>query len=243
MERDAVTVSFRSSRACFVESSLHASIPPRAAAEGLGTMLLMIAISGSAAVAHQFKDPNMAALASAAAISASLVALIIAFGPVSGGHFNPLISFLQWKSGTRRLDCALAYIVAQTTGATLGSIISLAMFDLPPRFASGGIPDPGLILSEFVSAFALMMVVLCCSRNGSRQAGPFAVGAWLCGGILATPTGSLANPAVTIALVASSYGPSPVAVGAFVIAQFLGGLAALLLATFFYPLRDSSNLK
>ena len=174
---------------------------------------------------------------SAVATAAALVGLIIAFGAVSGGHFNPLITGLQWLSRERGAACTLAYVAAQIVGAILGGLLAKALF------AEGSIeavaPPLGatMVASEAVAAAGLMVVVFACSRSARREAGPFAVGGWVLAAILATPSGSYANPAIAIAAL---FAAGPMALPAqtvllYVPAEVAGALLAAGVIAFTFP--------
>lgn len=217
------------SRRCFVEDDASASLFRRSLAEGVGTAMLMIAVVGSGL------QVGSSLLSSAMAISGSLIALILAFGAVSGGHFNPTITLMQWLSGKRKLDCTISYVASQIAGGLVGSLVSAIVFSVPlgrPNFESPAISS---LESEGVASFGLMTVVFCCSRSTSKLAGPFAVGLWLLAAIVATPTGSIANPAVAISLLATPATASVVAVTLFVVVQIIGGGLAALMVSVIYP--------
>jgi glycerol uptake facilitator-like aquaporin len=176
-------------------------------------------------------------MASAFATAGALVGLIIAFGSASGGHFNPLISGLQWLGGERKLDCALAYVAAQLLGAFLGALLANAMSGL-----DGALTNPpgsiwALSCSETVASAGLMVVVFGCARGGQVKTGPLAVGAWLCAAIMATPSTSYANPAMTIAAIFADgpIGLSTTAAIHYLAAQLGGALCAFLIVTVAYP--------
>ncbi|WP_259671066.1 aquaporin [Rhizobium sp. NZLR1b] len=162
-----------SSRKCFVEDDGTVSLLRRSLAEGVGTAMLMIAVVGSGL------HVGSSELSSAMAISGSLIGLILAFGAVSGGHFNPTITLMQWLSGQRRLDCTLWYIVSQIAGGLAGVLVSAIVFGAPPGRPGFDFPAVSLLASEGVSSFGLMTVVFCCSRSTNKLVGPFAVGLWL----------------------------------------------------------------
>jgi len=181
---------------CFLERDPGLALARRATAEGAGTFLLMFAVSGSGIVAQRVSDNHLlGVLVSAITAAGALVGLIIAFGSVSGGHFNPLISGLQCLRGQRTLSRALVYIAAQIIGAVSAAFVAGSILQ-------AGRPESMLsvsgqrIVSEFVSSAGLMAVVFGSSRGGKTDAGPFAVGAWLTAAIVATPSGSYANPAI-----------------------------------------------
>ncbi|WP_284778114.1 aquaporin [Agrobacterium sp. lyk4-40-TYG-31] len=214
---------------CFVESDKGASLARRAIAEFLGTALLMLAVVGS--TLHE----SSSALSSGMAVSASLIGLILAFGTVSGGHFNPTITIMQWSQGIRGTDCTVWYVIAQVGGALTGAILTDLIFEIPidwPRFDAPTLP---YLASEAVASFALMTIVFCCTRSASKLIGPFAVGLWLLAAIVSTPTGSIANPAVAIALLASPAEQSVFAVITFVVVQLAAGRLAIQAVSFIYP--------
>ena len=106
------------------------ALPRRTLVEGVGSFLLMLAATGSGLSAQRlFPDhPGFVLLASAGTIAGALAALIVAFGSASGGHFNPLITVLQWLARERRLDCTSAYVAAQLVGCILGAVAASAVF-------------------------------------------------------------------------------------------------------------------
>ncbi|NKK56638.1 hypothetical protein GFM44_11950 [Rhizobium leguminosarum bv. viciae] len=218
-----------SSRKCFVEDDVTVSLFRRSLAEGVGTAMLMIAVVGSGL------HVGSSELSSAMAISGSLIGLILAFGAVSGGHFNPTITLMQWLFGQRKLDCAVWYIASQIAGGLSGALVSAFVFGVPPGRPGFDSPTVSSLASEGVASFGLMTVVFCCSRSTNKLVGPFAVGLWLLAAILSTPTGSIANPAVAISLFATPASASVVAVSLFVVVQIVGGSLAALTASTIYP--------
>ncbi|ORE90396.1 major intrinsic protein [Stappia sp. 22II-S9-Z10] len=214
--------------ACFFENDPSRALWRRAGAEGVGTALLLAAaVGGGLAAERSGAAPTIAALMIAASITGALVGLIVALGPVSGGHFNPLISAVQWLAGERTGRCAAAYVAAQVVGGLVGAVLAGALAPFATGPATAGSLQFGA--SEVLAAFALMLVVFAVARGAPSSTGPFAVGAWLFAAILAFPSGSLANPAVAIAATVAA-GPlslTPGAALAAVAAEVLGGLAAL----------------
>jgi glycerol uptake facilitator-like aquaporin len=204
----------------------------------VGTMMLMFAAAASAVVASRLShDAVSATLLQAFGTSGSLVALINAFGAISGGHFNPIITAGQWIGGERSLRCMLAYVPGQTVGAIFGALLVRAVFPSPP---SSMTPDRWLaVISEIIATTGLMTIVFGCSRAQRRETGPFSVGAWLVGMILYLPS-SYANPALVLGALFAS---GPIALGgesafAFVPAQVLGGILALIIVSIGYGRRD-----
>jgi glycerol uptake facilitator-like aquaporin len=171
------------------------------------------------------------------AVSSALIGLILAFGSVSGGHFNPVITIAQWQAGQRGIECVVWYVSAQVFGGIIGSLLADLMFALPPGKPSAELPNASAMTSEGLATFGLMIVAFCSSRSTSKLTGPFAVGLWLLAAIVATPTRSIANPAVAISLLASPSSASMFSVAAFIVVQLAGGSLAARCSDFLYPLQ------
>ncbi len=229
---------------CFFEHEGSRPLARRACAEGVGTMLLVLVVAGTA-MALQAGAPGgagAALLTTAFAASGALVALIVAIGPLSGGHFNPLITLLQWLGQERRTDCTLAYVAAQVLGGLAGAASANALHPAAARVFSGQGLATTQCLSEFVASAGLLLVVQLCSRASARAGGPFAVGAWLGGAIVATPTLSLANPALAAAALVAK-GPMALRAadaGQFALIELAGALAAFAIVRLLYP-GEASN--
>ena len=228
---------------CFFERSPSMALAPRVTAEGVGTLLLMLAATGAGLAApHVLPNHNAFARLTTAGVSAgALVSLIVAFGSVSGGHFNPLITGLQWLAGQRRLDCTLAYIAAQLGGAFLGAVLATYLFGIEDQAAALTGTSWKVVFSEVIASAGLMIVVFGCARSGRADTGPFAVGAWLAGAIIATPSTSYANPAIALAAIAAG---GPIALSAniavfYVSAEIAGALLALVVVAIVYPLHSA----
>jgi glycerol uptake facilitator-like aquaporin len=210
------------------------------AAEFFGTALLLCAIVGSGIMAQRLFGGNvgLALLANAIATGGALVALILAFGPVSGAHFNPAITLVDaWQGGIARA-AILPYVVAQMSGALCGTALTNGMFGLPLFFASAHVRSgPGMLVSEFVATFGLLVVIWGCVR-ARAAATPYAVAAYIIGAYWFTPSTSFANPAVTIArsLTDTFAGIRPQDAPAFIVAQFAGALAATTLFAWLAPI-------
>jgi arsenate reductase len=211
---------------------INASLPliRRAFVELIGTCFLTIAMVGAGlAVRNNIGTESIAAsLVISVCIAGSLVGLIVSLGKISGGHYNPLITLGQWLRGERSIECTIAYVAGQFIGSVFGAQVSNVMFGETLRMREA-LPSGGMITSEIVAATGLMIVVFGCARSSKWETGPFAVGAWLTAAILATPSASYANPAVTIAATVAA-GPvglsGPTAV-VYVAAQIVGLLIAL----------------
>ena len=215
------------------------SLARRVVAESLGTGFLVAAVIGSGVMAERLAGGNtaLALLANTIATGAALVALIFAFGRISDAHLNAVVTLvdaleqgLPWKETPY-------YIVGQILGGISGAIVAHLMFGLPLISFSGHVRNgPPQVLSEFVATFGLVSVIWGCSRLRS-DAVPFAVGAYITAAYWFTASTSFANPAVTIARCLSDTfaGIRPRDVPWFVMAQFLGGLAATLLFRWLLP--------
>lgn len=208
--------------------------PPTAArqfvAEFLGTALLLAAVVGSGIMAEQLAGGNvaLALLANTLATGAALAALILTFGPVSGGHFNPAVTLADASQGGTSWRYVPVYVGAQVAGALIGVAVAHLMFELPlvqvsQRVRSGSAQG----ISEFVATFGLLAVIWGCSRHRATSV-PFAVGAYIASAYWFTASTSFANPAVTIAraLTDTFSGIRPVDVPLFVAAQLAGAAAA-----------------
>jgi glycerol uptake facilitator-like aquaporin len=210
------------------------SLSRRVAAEFFGTAFLVSAIVGSGIMAERLAGGNVAIalLANTIATGAALVALILTFGPISGAHFNPVVSLADAIEGGLRWSETAPYILAQTIGGVGGTILAHAMFALPLVSISHHIRSgPSQFLSEFIAAFGLLSVIWGCSRSRSNVI-PFAVGAYITAAYWFTASTSFANPAVTIARALSDTfaGIRSTDVPLFIVAQIAGGFAA----TFFF---------
>jgi glycerol uptake facilitator-like aquaporin len=213
-------------------------------AEFVGTALLLIAVVGSGIMGDRLAGGNVAIalLANTLATGATLVALILTFGPISGAHFNPVVSFADASQGGLTWTRASAYAVAQLVGAILGVGGADYMFQEPvwewSRHVRSGLPQA---FSEAVATFGLLAVIWGCSRRRSAAV-PFAVGAYITGAYWFTALTSFANPAVTVAraLTDTFAGIRPSDVPPFVIAQVIGGAAATALFRWLVPALPST---
>jgi arsenate reductase len=212
----------------------------RALAELIGTALLLIAVVGSGIAAERLSPgaAGLQLLENAAATAAALVAIILAVGPVSGAHLNPVITLADRRYGGLDTPTAAAYIGAQVSGGVLGTVVANLMFDLPAvewstTERSGG----GLWLAEVVATFGLVLVVFGVVRSGRTALAPFAVGAYIGGAYFFTASTCFANPAVTLARTLSDTfaGIEPSSAPAFVAAQLTGAALAVACVQVLYP--------
>ncbi len=199
----------------------------RLVAEGLGTALLVAAVVGSGVMAQRLAgaDGAVALLANTIATGAALVALIFTFGPVSGAHFNPVVTACVAAAGELRHRDAIGYVLCQLAGGLAGAVLAHAMFDLPlVSWSTTARSGTGQVLSEAVATFGLVGVVWSAGRHRPAAA-PFAVAAYIMAAYWFTASTSFANPAVTLARAASATfaGIRPADVPAFVVAQVIGG--------------------
>lgn len=216
----------------------------RLVAELLGTAFLLMAIVGSGIMAERLAGGNvaLALFANSVATGAALVALILALGPISGAHFNPVVSLADAMQGGITWRHVPVYAAAQIIGAFGGVAAAHLMFGLPAFFSSHHARSGrALLWSEFIATFGLLMVILGCARVRS-SATSFAVGAYIAAAYWFTASTSFANPAVTMARAASDTfaGIRPVDVPAFVAAQIAGALAATLWFRWSAPRRVST---
>lgn len=194
------------------------------AAEGLGTGLLVAAVVGSGIMADRLSGGNvgLALLANTIATGAVLYVLISLLGPVSGAHFNPVVTLLRGGRGQRG-----ATITVQVAGACMGTLLAHLMFGLPilsSRIAERA--GPGQWLGEFVATFGLLFTIAVAAERRIRNV-PALVALWIVAAYWFTSSTSFANPAVTIgrALTGSFAGIRWIDVPPFILAQLAGGFA------------------
>jgi len=208
-------------------------------AEFVGTAFLLLAVVGSGIMAQRLcgGSVGLALLANAIATGGALIAIICAFGPISGAHLNPVVTLADaWQGGVAWTMVA-PYVAAQVLGALLGTALADGMFGLPLFFASHHDRSGGaMLVSEFVATFGLLATIWGCVHSRPAVA-PFAVAAYIAGAYWFTPSTSFANPAVTIArsLTDTFAGIRPVDAPFFIVAQVLGAMAATALFAYLLP--------
>ena len=213
-------------------------------AEGLGTALLVAAVVGSGIMAQQLSptDTGLALLENAVATGGVLLVLIATLGPISGAHFNPVVTLVDaWFGGIDRRDVA-PYVVVQVLGACAGAILANLMFGLSAvSVSTHDRSGSGILLSEVVATFGLLLVILGLVRGGRSEWIAPSVAAYIVGAYWFTASTSFANPAVTIGRTLSDTfaGIAPASVPGFVVAQLVGGALAVLATVALWPRRSS----
>jgi glycerol uptake facilitator-like aquaporin len=221
-------------------------LPQRLAAEALGTALLLATVIGSGIMGQKLSGGNvaLALLGNTLPTGAILVVLILIFGPVSGAHFNPVVSAafaLRRESPWRE---AGQYVVAQVCGGIVGVWLAHLMFDLAPfQFSQTIRTGPGQWLAEAVATFGLVLTIFGCLA-GPAASVPYAVGLYITAAYWFTASTSFANPAVTIARSLSDTfaGIAPANVIAFVAAQALGASIAVLVSRWLWNSAPATDI-
>jgi glycerol uptake facilitator-like aquaporin len=189
--------------------------------------------SGIAAQRLSPGDVGLQLFENAAATAAGLVALILAFGSISGAHLNPVVSLVQAAHGELDRRELPAYVAAQVAGAVVGVIVANLMFELDAvTWSTTERSSGGLWLSEVVATLGLVLVIACVARSGRASAAPYAVAGYIGAAYFFTSSTSFANPALTIGRTMSDTfaGIEPASAPAFIGAQVVGGVLAVLVA-------------
>jgi glycerol uptake facilitator-like aquaporin len=214
------------------------ALPRRLLAEYLGSAFLAALVIGSGIAAQNLtRDAGLQLLENSAATAAGLFAIILMFGPVSGGHFNPVVSLVDAAFGGLSRRDALAYIPAQIAGCISGAILANAMFALSAiSVSSHHRASPAHLLGEIVATLGLLLVIFALARTGRAASAPAAVGAYIGAAYWFTSSTSFANPAITVGRMFSDTfaGIAPASAPGFVAAQLVGGLIALGLVRVLY---------
>ncbi|MGH3120655.1 MAG: aquaporin [Streptosporangiaceae bacterium] len=212
----------------------------RLLAELLGSGFLAAVVIGSGIAAQRLSSgqTGLELLENAAATAAGLFAIILMFGPVSGGHFNPVVSFADAAFGGLRWRDAAAYLPAQVAGCTGGAVIANLMFARAAVSVSAkDRSSPAHFLSEIVATLGLVLVIFALARSGRNRAAPAAVGAYIGAAYFFTSSTSFANPAITVGRMFSATfaGIAPASVPGFIAAQVIGGGLAVAVIRVLYP--------
>jgi glycerol uptake facilitator-like aquaporin len=226
-------------------ASRTAELARRLSAELLGTALLVTVVVGSGIAAERLSphDVGLQLLENSTATALGLAVLILLFGPVSGAHFNPVVSAADWLLG-RRTGAGLpggqvaAYTFAQVIGAVAGAELANLMYGVPiGELSTKDRAGAGLWLGELVATMGLVALIFALARTGRALLAAPAVGAYIGAAYWFTSSTSFANPAVTVGRVFSDTfaGIAPGSVPGYVVAQLVGGLVAVVLVRWLYP--------
>ena len=212
----------------------------RLLAEYLGSAFLAAVVIGSGIAAQQLSpnDTGLALLENAAATAAGLFAIILMFGAVSGGHFNPVVSLVDAHFGGLGRRDALAYIPAQVAGCITGAIAANVMFALAAiSISTHHRASPAHLFAEVIATLGLLLVIFSLARTGRAATAPAAVGAYIGAAYWFTSSTSFANPAITVGRMFSDTfaGIAPASVPGFVVAQLIGGAVAVVVIRALYP--------
>jgi glycerol uptake facilitator-like aquaporin len=219
------------------QCSVSVGLTRRLIGEGLGSAFLFAVVGSGIMADRLFAHEGLALLANSLATGAALVMLIYTFGPISGAHFNPVVTLAEAIDGSVPRRTGASYVIAQIVGAVLGVWSAHAMFGerifmLSQHARTGA----GLWFSEFIATFGLIAVITGCSRRRA-DAAPLAVAAYITAAYWFTASTSFANPAVTLARAFTDTfaGIRPIDAPAFIVSQVLGGLSAALLLRWLTP--------
>jgi len=218
-------------------------------AEFLGTMLLLIVVASSGIMAEKLStDVGIQLLQNAISTCGGLTGLILMFGPVSGAHFNPVVSLIDFLHSDMSGKDLILYTVMQVSGAIVGALISNIQFQVRFELSTKERNTSNLWLSEVIGTATLLLLIHSCVRTGRVSVVPFAVGGWICGGYFFTSSTIFANPAVTIGRMFTNTfsGIEPRSAGIFIAFQLVGCFVGYLLIRLFYPrkitMRKDDNL-
>ncbi|MET9490960.1 MIP/aquaporin family protein [Nocardia sp. NPDC006630] len=217
----------------------------RLLAEFLGTALLVCVVVGSGIAAQQLSptDIGLQLLENSTATVLGLAVLILVFGPVSGAHFNPVVSVADWCASRRHgtgltAPELVAYILAQIAGGSLGAVLANVMFERSAiQISTHHRVTPGHLIGEIVATAGLIAVIFALARSHRGGLSAAAVGAYIGAAYWFTSSTSFANPAVTVGRMFSNTfaGIAPASVPPFLIAQFIGAGIGFALVSVLYP--------
>ena len=212
----------------------------RLLAELLGSAFLAAVVIGSGIAAQRYSPgaTGLELLENAAATAAGLFAIILMFGPVSGGHFNPVVSFVDAAFGGLSWRDAAAYLPVQVAGCAGGAVVANLMFALPAvSISAKHRATPAHFLSEIVATAGLIVVIFALARSGRSRSAAAAVGAYIGAAYFFTSSTSFANPAITVGRMFSDTfaGIAPASVPSFIAAQVIGGALAVVVIRALYP--------
>ena len=215
-------------------------LPRRLFAEFLGSAFLAAVVIGSGIAAQQLSpgDTGLQLFENAAATAAGLFTIILMFGPVSGGHFNPVVSLVDASFGGLRWRDAVAYIPAQVIGCIAGAIVANGMFALTAiSISDKHRASEAHLLAEVVATLGLLLVIFALARTRRGSMAPAAVGAYIGAAYFFASSTSFANPAISVGRMFSDTfaGIAPSSVPGFLVAQLIGGALAIGMIRILYP--------
>jgi glycerol uptake facilitator-like aquaporin len=219
---------------------MDAPLARRLLAELLGSAFLAALVIGSGIAAQTLSpdDVGLQLFENAAATAAGLFTIILMFGPVSGGHFNPVVSLADASFGGIRWRDALAYMPSQVAGCILGAITANGMFSLAAiSISTHHRASDAHLFSEAIAASGLLLVIFSLARTRRASTAPAAVGAYIGAAYFFTSSTSFANPAISVGRMFSNTfaGIAPASVPGFIVAQLVGGACAILAIRALYP--------
>jgi len=235
------TISTNNTPATLAAGTTSATLARRTFGEFVGSALLSLIVIGSGIAAASLSptDTGLQLLENALATALGLAGIILIFGPLSGAHFNPVISLVDAATSGRPWRDTLAYVPAQTLGCIAGAVLANFIFGLQPLTVSSTerLTTPTFV-SEIVATACLVLVVFSLVRTGRAHLAPAAVGAWIGGAYFFTSSTSFANPAITVGRMFSDTfaGIAPNSAPGFLAAQLIGGALGLLIVRVLYPL-------
>jgi flagellin-like protein len=224
-------------KTCFFEKDPSVSLYRRAFSEVIGTLLLVFCVVSAGIAIPRITSSHVVVLVVLALVTGcALCGLVVAFGDASGGHFNPLITVLQWISGDRDIRCTIAYVIGQCAGGVVGALLANALLSgtRPATFPPAALLH--LMVAEAMTTAGLMIVIFGCMRGQRVMTGPFAVATWLTAALLAFPSCYL-NPAIALSATwADGVVALPPSLALFLIlAEIAGAAGALAVITIAYP--------
>ena len=223
---------------------MNAQVARRLSAEFLGSALLAALVIGSGIAAQRLSpgDVGLQLLENALATALGLPVLILIFGPVSGAHFNPVVSLVDSATGMRAWRDTALYIPAQIIGCITGAVLANLMFaGAPVSWSTNDRLTPPHFLAEVVATAGLILVIFVLARTGRAHLTPAAVGAYIGAAYFFTSSTSFANPAITIGRMFSDTfaGIAPGSAPGYIVAQLLGAALGFAVLRWFYPTRPT----
>jgi glycerol uptake facilitator-like aquaporin len=212
----------------------------RLLAEWLGSAFLAAVVIGSGITAQRLSpaDSGLELLENAVATAAGLYAIILMVGPVSGGHLNPVVSFVDAALGGLSWRNAASYLAAQVAGCACGAVAANVMFRAAPvSISAHHRASSSHLFAEVIATSGLLLVIFALARSGRSKSAPSAVGAYIGAAYFFTSSTSFANPAITIGrMLSNSFaGIAPASAPGFIAAETVGGGLGWLLIRVLYP--------